>query len=136
MEFHIILKCFNLFDNKVKDRSKPFKMHCGEHTVITEECINSYSFRPMLDDCLERALELWRTQNTINVVCCDFKGIHRSVAIASILCAVFQMKGYKAAGPYHLRKGQWRKNAICSRCPQCQPHEEKLEMFSAVASSL
>ena len=136
MEFHIMVKCFNIFTDKLHDKTEEYKRHCGEHTVFTEECINSYSFRPMLDDCLERALELWTTQNTINVVCCDFKGIHRSVAIACILCAVSQVKGYKAAGPYHLCKGQWQKNAICSRCSRCQPHEEKLEMFNAVASSL
>ena len=136
MEFHIMVKCFNMLNDKLHDKSRHYRAHCGEHTVIAEECINSCSFRPMLDDCLERALELWTTQNTINVVCCDSQGIHRSVAIAYILCAVFQVKGYKAAGPYHLCKGQWRNNAICSRCPKCQPHEEKLEMFSAAASSL
>ena len=119
MEFHIMVKCLNMFTDKLHDKSKHYRAHCGEHTVITEECINSYSFRPMLDDGLERAHELWTTQNTINVVCCDSKGIHRSVAMASILCAVFLTKGYRAAGPFHLCKGQWRRNGICSSCPKC-----------------
>ena len=136
MEFHIMIKCFNMFTERVIDKLWHYRAHCGAHSIIIEECINSYSFRPMLDDCLERVHQLWTTQNTINVVCCDSEGIHRSVAMASILCAVFQTTGYKAAGPYHICKSQWRKNDICSHCPQCQPHEVKLEMFNAVASSL
>ena len=136
MEFHIMIKCFNIFTERVIDKLWHYRQHCGEHSPTIEECINSYSFRPMLDDCLERVNQLWTTQNTINVVCCDYEGTRESVAMASILCAVLEIKGCKTAGPYHLCKGQWRENAICSRCSRCQPHEEKLEMFSAAASSL
>ena len=112
MEFHIMVKCFNMFTDRVNDQSRHYRVHCGEHTVITEECINSYSFRRMLDDCLERAHQLSTTQNTINVVCCDYEGTRESVAMASILCAVLEIKDCKTAGPYHLCKGQWREK-IC-----------------------
>ena len=68
MEFHIMIKCFNMFTDRVIDKLWHYRAHCGEHSVIIEECINSYSFRPMLDDCLERVHQLWTTPNTINVV--------------------------------------------------------------------
>ena len=134
MKFDILLKCFNMYCAHTYDKSKHFRMHCGEHTVIMKECINSYSFRPMLEDCHERACELWRTQKVINVVCCCSQGIHRSVAIASIMYAVFLSKGYQACGPYHICKKTWLRNSICSDCPACMPSEEKSELIRAVIS--
>ena len=82
MKLDILLKWFNMYCAHTYNESKNFRMHCGEHTVIMKECINSYSFRPMLNDLHERACELWRTQQIVNVVCCCYKGTHRSVAIA------------------------------------------------------
>ena len=134
MKFDILLKCFNMYSAQVDNESKHFRMHCGEHTVIMKECINSYSFRAMLGICQERARELWKTQKIINVVCCCSQGIHRSVAIASIMYAVFLSKGYKACGPYHICKKNWLRNSICSDCPACMPSEEKSELIRAVIS--
>ena len=128
MKFDMILKCFDMYCDRKYD------MHCGEHTVIMKECINSYSFRAMLETCQERACELWKTQKIINVVCCCSQGIHRSVAIASIMYAVFLSKGYKACGPYHICKKNWLRNCICSDCPACMPSEEKSELIRAVIS--
>ena len=55
MKFDMILKCFDMYCDQ-------YDMHCGEHTDIMKECINSYSFRAMLETCQERACELWKTQ--------------------------------------------------------------------------
>ena len=128
MKFDIILKCFDMYCDRKYD------MHCGEHTAIMKECINSYSFRAMLETCQERACELWKTQKIINVVCCCYQGIHRSVAIAYIMSSVFALKGYKAIGPYHISKSNWRRYRICSDCPECMPSEEKSELIRAVIS--
>ena len=136
MEFHLMIKCLNMFTEKVIDTLWHDRQCCGEHSRIIEECINSYRFRSMLDDCLERVNQLWTTQNTINVVCCDYEGTRESVAMASIMCDVLEIKGCRTAGPYHICKGRWHEKAICSNCWRCRSHEEKIEMFSAVASSL
>ena len=129
MKFDMILKCFDMYCDQ-------YDMHCGEHAAIMKECINSYSFRAMLETCQERACELWKTQTIINVVCCCSQGIHRSVAIASIMSAVFALKGYKAIGPYHISKKNWLRGRLCSTCPECMSNQEKSEMFSAVADTL
>ena len=135
MEFHLMIKCFNMFaENEMSLWHS--RHHCGEHSNIIEECINNCRFWAMVDDCFERVKQLWKTQNTINVVCCDYEGTRESVAMASILCAVLEIKDCKTAGPYHLCKGQWREKDICSSCWRCKQHEEKDEMFSAVASTL
>ena len=89
----------------------------------------------MLDECHGRAQELWKTKDDLKVVCCCPDGWHASVAIASILHAVFILKGYKVAGPYHLAKWNWRSDCIGSDCPECMPNEEKNEMFAVVADS-
>ena len=89
----------------------------------------------MLDECHDRAQELWKTKDDLKVVCCCTDGWHGSVAIASILCAVFDLKGYEVAGPYHLAKRSWRSDFICSDCPDCKPNEEKDEMFAVVADT-
>ena len=134
MKFDIFLKCFQLYGPRGIDKLKEVGNHCGAHTVIIEECIQSYSFQPMLKDCHERACELWRTRNVINAVCCCSQGIHRSVAIAYIMSSVFALKGYRAIGPYHLSKSNFQRYSICKDCPECKPNEQKEELVKLAAS--
>ena len=132
--FDIILKCFDILSVTAIEQSKEFETHCGEHTAITQQCLCSDRFQPMLDDCHDRARELWKNKDDLKVVCCCTEGWHASVAMASILHAVFALKGYNAVGPYHLSMSTcW--SQMCSNCPECMPNEEKSEMFGGVADT-
>jgi len=134
MKFDILLKCFQMYGPRGIEKLKEVGNHFGEHTVIVKECVNSYSFQPMLKDVHERALEVWRRKDVVNVVCCCRHGIHLSVAIAYIMSSVFEMKGYRSIGPYHLSKSNFQRYSICSDCPECKPNQKKYELLKLAAS--
>ena len=136
------LTCHQLFDIGVNccdllgvTSAENFKTHCGEHTAIMQQCLFNDRFLPMLDECHDRAQELWKTKDDLKVVCCCTEGWHPSVAIASILPAVFTLKGYSAVGPIHLSNSTcW--SEMCSCCSECMANQEKTQMISAVQASL
>ena len=133
-EFDIILKCFDILSATATEQSKDFEMHCGEHTEFTQQCLCSAKFQPLLDACHDRALELWQNKSDIKVVCCCTEGWYASVAMASILRAVFALKGYNAVGPCHLSLAPcWA--PLCRHCPDCLPNAEKSEMLAVIADT-
>ena len=133
-EFDIVLKCFDMFSDTAAEQLKGFETHCGEHTAITRQCLCSDKFQALLTDCRDRAQELWKNKSHLEVVCCCSEGWHPSVAMASILRAIFALQGYNAVGPLHLSKSTcW--SEMCSTYPECMSNQEKSEMFSAVQAT-
>ena len=58
----------------------------------------------LVEYCRDGVNSLLEQQDLVRVACVDDRGIHRSVAVAQILKAVCEMKGYNTLGPVHMEE--------------------------------
>ena len=89
--------------------------------------------QPVVECCRDRINDLLQQQDIVRVACVDDRGIHRSVAVAQILQAVCEMKGYNSQGPYHIDKRKWNPQKMCFDCKDCRPNCAKNDLYKAVA---
>ena len=93
--FHIVLRCFT-----VGHSEKHLNRHCGQHTMIMRACTQSQAFSQIANTCRRCAEVLFkRGIPVIKVLCICDRGIHRSVAVATTLQAVYQQQCYNSIGP-------------------------------------
>ena len=128
--FHIVLRCF------IEEHSEQhLNRHCGQHTAIMRACTQCPKF-PMIVKTCHRRLELLGRGDVpvVNVLCICDKGLHRSVAVATTLQAMYQQQGYNSIGPCHLSRSSWLRGT-CDVCAHCKPNKEKATLTSSLAKS-
>ena len=130
--FDVVLKCWQLVYAPIGC----YYNHCGEHTEITRASIKSPGFQKLMDECRDEAFSRWASgQTTIRVMCICGQGRHRSVAVSSILKAVYLKMGFNSRGPTHLSKEDWWPG-MCHTCEHCKPNAYKEAMTTALAHQL
>ena len=96
--FDVVLKCW-----EITDRTSAYNKHCGQHTQIMRECIQSCAFQKLMIECGSRAELEWACGQThIRVMCICENGRHKSVAVAIALQAVYLKMGFNSLGPCHM----------------------------------
>ena len=96
--FDVVLKCW-----EITDRTSAYSKHCGQHTQIMRECIQSCAFQKLMIECGSRAELEWACGQThIRVMCICENGRHKSVAVATALQAVYLKMGFISLGPCHM----------------------------------
>ena len=127
-KFDLVLKCWNMDPGAKQNR------HYGGHTAFVYACVLTPEFEDITTDFRKQAHILWNTdRDTIRVVCVCDHGIHQSVAVSTILQAVYANMGFNSKGPFHLSKAAWHKY-VCDRCKDCKPNDRKDELFQDFAS--
>ena len=100
--FDVVLKCW-----KMKSGASNYNKHCGQHTQIMRECIQSCAFQKLMIECGSRAELEWACGQThIRVMCICENGRHKSVAVATALQAVYLKMGFISFGPNHWSEQQ------------------------------
>ena len=128
VHFDVLLKCWEL-PYSVSQHS----LHCGSHSNLVGVLGRDPTFRKTMQACQSKVDLLFQEHDTVRVACGDSAGMHRSVAVATILQGVFRVKGYTTQGPYHLDKGNWKKG-MCTNCPDCLPNAQKNKLYEKLAS--
>ena len=128
-KFDIVLSCWDIHGGR------QWSKHCGKHTEIMHACCESAEFDSITNFCRNQSELLWDTgRNDLRVVCVCNQGRHRSVAVSSILQAVYDKMGFNSRGPTHLSKRLWWKG-ICYTCKECKPNDKKDALFEDLAVS-
>ena len=130
VHFDVLLKCWEL-PYSVNQHSS----HCGSHTYLIQSVCEETGFLTLMRDCQRRVEYLLQQQDTVRVACCCDRGRHRSVAVATILQGVCEVKGYTSTGPYHIDECKW-KEKICTNCKGCRPNNQKTQLYEIVATHL
>ena len=125
--FDVVLRCW-----KLRYVTTKYHNHCGEHPQITRACIKNPGFQKLMNECRSRAELVWaHGQACIRVVCICCHGRHRSVAVSSILKAVYLKEGFNSLGPFHFSKrDMWD---VCHTCKHCKSNDHKEELFTSLA---
>ena len=129
MHFDVLLKCWEL-PYSVSQHS----LHCGSHSNLVGVLGRDPTFRKTMQACQSKVDLLFQEHDTVRVACGDSHGMYRSVAVATILQGVFEVKGYTTKGPYHIDKCKWKEKNICSNCRGCLPNNQKKQRYEKVAS--
>jgi hypothetical protein len=128
--FHIVLRCFTMGHTE-----KYLNRHCGQHTMIMRACTQSPKFTTIAKTCCRRAEVLCRGDvPVIKVLCICDRGLHRSVAVATTLQAMYQQQGYNSIGPCNLSRSSWMRGT-CDVCMHCKPNKEKDTLIHTLAKS-
>ena len=128
--FHIVLQCFT-----VGHSEKHSNRHCGQHTMIMRACIQCPKFPMIANTCRRRGELLCRADvPVVNVLCICDRGLHRSVAVATTLQAMYQQQGYNSIGPCNLSRSSWLRGT-CDVCMHCKPNKGKDTLISSLAKS-
>ena len=128
-KFDIVLSCWDIHGGK------QWSKHCGKHTEIMHACCESAQFATITKICRDQSELLWETgRNDLRVVCVCNQGRHRSVAISSILSAVYREMGFNTSEPTHLSKHSWWEG-MCDKCRDCRPNAKKDKLFKQLARS-
>ena len=129
VHFDVLLKCWELPYSVSKHSN-----HCGSNSALVDLLCSDLSFRKTMQACQSKVDLLFQEQHdTVRVACGDSLGMYRSVAVATILQGVFRVKGYTTQGPYHLDKGNWKKD-MCTNCTHCLPNAQKNKLYEKLAS--
>ena len=126
--FDVVLKCW-----EITDRTSAYNKHCGQHTQIMRECIESCEFLNLMIECGSRAELEWACGQThIRVMCICENGRHKSVAVATALQAVYLKMGFISFGTCHMSQQEsW--SDICQTCKDCRPNYHKEELITLLA---
>ena len=127
-KFDIVLRCWKM------DPRMTVTRHCGSNQAYVFACVLTPEFEDIMTYVRKCLQMLWDTdRDTIRVVCTCDHGIHQSVAVSTILQAVYANMGFNSKGPFHLSKAAWHKY-VCDRCKDCKPNDRKDELFEDFAS--
>ena len=122
LKYDILVKCWTLKNVKAQ-----FRRCCVEHLERVKGVINSSAFKTIMQDLRSQLEEQWKHQSSALVLCVDGIGRHRSVALAGILKAVYEIKGFKSNGPFLSTSVDWKGKA------HCRKKQETQKIYAALA---
>ena len=128
VHFDVLLKCWKVDFSRTENSE-----HFGSNTRLIRSVCDHVGMQRLVEYCRDRVNSLLEQQDIVRVACVDDRGIHRSVAVASILQAICKKKGYNTKGPFHMEKPRWKKENFCRRCEHCDHNEKKAKLYTATA---
>ena len=119
LKYDILVKCWTLTNDKAYIRHC-----CADHPEHVKSMINCSAFKTIMQDLRSQLEDQWKYQDSALVLCVDGHGRHRSVALAGILKAVYEIKGFNCKGPFLATSSKWVwrycKTEVCSNVQETQ----------------
>ena len=126
LKYDILVKCWTLTNDKAYIRHC-----CADHPEHVKSIINCSAFKTIMQDLRSQLEEQWKHQSSALVLCVDGIGRHRSVALAGILKAVYEIKGFTSNGPFLSTSVKWV-GRTCSKA-HCRNKQETQKIYAALA---
>ena len=126
LKYDILVKCWTLSND-----NHYIRRCCPEHPDHMKSVINCSAFKTIMQDLRSQLEEQWKHTNQVLVMCVDGRGRHRALALAAILKAVYEIKGFTSNGPFLSTSVGW-KGRECS-LEHCRKKQETQKMYAALA---
>ena len=126
LKYDILVKCWTLGDD-----NHYIRRCCADHPEHVKSIINCSAFKTIMQGLRSQLEEQWKYTHSALVLCVDGIGRHRSVALAGILKAVYEIKGFTSMGPFLSTSVAW-KGRTCSKA-HCRQKQESQKIYAALA---